>query len=164
MRWRAGLFVVLLVFLIPFGGGCGGPEAASGGEETTGGSERSGGSSLTVFAASSLTDAFEELGDDFAARTGAEVTFNFASSSTLATQLEQGARADVFASADEAQMENVAQVGLLDGDPEVFARNRLVVILPADNPGGVERFGDLADPDLRLVLAQDDVPAAEYAQ
>lgn len=119
---------------------------------------------LTVFAAASLTDAFGELEEDFTDQTGAEVTFNFASSSTLATQIEQGAPADVFASADEAQMANVEDADLLAGQPETFVRNREVVIVPADNPGDIEGFADLADPDLRLVLAQEDVPAAEYAE
>lgn len=138
--------------------GCGGSDA-SGGE-----SRPDNGEPLTVFAASSLTDAFEDLGDDFTRQTGAEVTFSFASSSTLATQIQQGAPADVFASADEAQMENVKEAGLVSGRPEVFTTNREVVIVPANNPGDIAGFADLANPGLRLVLAQEDVPAAEYAE
>ncbi|MGH3089039.1 MAG: molybdate ABC transporter substrate-binding protein, partial [Rubrobacteraceae bacterium] len=119
---------------------------------------------LTVFAAASLTDAFEELGEDFEEENpGVEVTFNFTSSSTLATQITQGAPADVFASADEAQMENVANEDLLSGEPEIFVENREVVVVPEENPAGVEEFGDLSEPGIRLVLALDEVPAAEYA-
>jgi molybdate transport system substrate-binding protein len=120
-------------------------------------------STLTVFAASSLADAFEELGGSFERETGATVRFNFASSSTLAAQIEQGAPADVFASADLAQMENVVEAGLAAGEPRVFARGRIVVVVPADNPGDVGSLADLDEPGLRLVLAQEDVPAAKYA-
>lgn len=133
--------------------GCGGDA----GEETSAGGE------LTVFAASSLTDAFGDLGETFERENGAQVTFNFASSSTLATQIAQGAPADVFASADEVQMQNVANEGLAAGEPEVFVENREVVVVPADNPAGIEEFGDLSKPEARLVLALDEVPAAEYA-
>ncbi len=117
---------------------------------------------LTVFAASSLTDVFEELGEDFERQNlGVEVRFNFAGSSALLVQLQQGAPADVFASADEAKMEDAVRAGLVE-EPGVFARNSPVVIVPAGNPAGIEGLRDLAAPGLDLVLAQEGVPIAKY--
>lgn len=149
---RAAFLAATLLFALA---GCGGDATTAGENE----------GALTVFAAASLTDAFEEMGEMFEEENpGSEVSFNFASSSTLATQAIQGAPADVFASADEAQMENVADENLLAGEPEIFAENREVVVVPEGNPAGVEEFGDLAQPGIRLVLALEEVPAAEYAE
>src|SRR5512142_1741921 len=94
---------------------------------------------LTVFAASSLTDAFNEIKTAFEqANPGVTVSYNFGASNTLATQLSQGAPADVFASANMAQMDAAVKVGRIAGKPVTFARNRLVVIVPADNPAQIE--------------------------
>jgi molybdate transport system substrate-binding protein len=90
------------------------------------------------------------------------VALNLAGSSTLATQIVQGAPVDVFASADVAQMEVVEEAGLLATPPRVFARNRLVVIAAPDGP--VERLEDLADPGVLLVLAGPEVPVGAYAR
>jgi len=118
---------------------------------------------LTVFAASSLTDAFEALGRAFQEEhPDIAVTFNFGSSSTVATQLIEGASADVFASANQAQMDRVADAGLISAPPELFATNRLTVILPADNPGQISSIQDLAGPGVSLVLAAPGVPVREY--
>ena len=93
---------------------------------------------VTVFAAASLTDVFTELGDRLTAEhPGLEIRFNFAGSSALAAQILQGAPADVFASADEAQMARVTDAGLAD-DADVFARNPLMLATPVDNPAGME--------------------------
>ena len=120
---------------------------------------------ITVFAADSLTDAFEELGALFRRRhPGITVRFNFAGSQQLAAQLEHGASADVFASADQRWMALVQRQGLAAGEPLVFAHNRLVVVLPAENPARIERLEDLARPDLKLVLAADAVPAGRYSR
>jgi molybdate transport system substrate-binding protein len=120
---------------------------------------------LTVFAAASLTDAFEELGTLFRREhPGITVRFSFAGSQQLAAQLEHGASADVFASADQRWMAQVRRRGLTAGQPAVFARNRLVVVLPAENPGRIQRLEDLARPDLKLVLATDAVPAGRYSR
>lgn len=128
------------------------------------GARADGETELTVFAASSLTDAFEELGGEFERRNpGVEVRFNFAGSSALLSQLEQGAPADVFASADEAKMEVAEDVGSVS-DPKVFAKNLPVVIVPEANPSGVRTLRDLAKLDLDLVLAQEGVPIAEYSE
>jgi molybdate transport system substrate-binding protein len=120
---------------------------------------------LTVFAAASLTDAFEELGALFQrGHPGITVRFNFAGSQQLAAQLEHGAAADVFASADQRWMDQVRRLGLAAGQPVVFAHNRLVVVLPAENPARIERLEDLAQPGLKLVLAADAVPAGRYSR
>ena len=123
------------------------------------------GGELTVFAAASLTDAFNRVGADIeAANPAVRVTFNFAGSQTLATQITQGAPADVFASANAAQMQVVVDAGLIAGGPVTFARNRLAVVVPADNPAGIAAPVDLAKPDLRLVLASADVPVGRYSR
>jgi|DewCreStandDraft_5_1066085.scaffolds.fasta_scaffold00469_13 molybdate transport system substrate-binding protein len=120
---------------------------------------------VTVFAAASLTDVFTEIGTALErANPGTKIVFNFAGSPALRTQLEQGARADVFASADEPTMDAVDRQGLLAGPPRLFALNRLVVIVPAQNPGAIERLQDLARPGLKLVLARSDVPVGAYAR
>lgn len=118
---------------------------------------------LTVFAASSLTDAFEDIAADFEANhPGVDVLFNFASSSDLATQLAEGAPADVFASANNTQMMAAREAGRIAGRPRVFARNRLVLIVPADNPAGITTLGDLANEGVQLVIAAPDVPVRTY--
>ena len=121
--------------------------------------------SLTVFAASSLTDAFSEIATAFeAANPGVEVIFNFGGSSTLATQLSNGAPADVFASANNSQMTNAAEsrAHRLDAAPRTFVKNRLVLIVPADNPANIQSLHDLANPGVKLVLAAPAVPVRDY--
>jgi molybdate transport system substrate-binding protein len=122
------------------------------------------GTTLTVFAAASLTDAFKEIGAVFEANTGTPVAFNFGSSSQLRTQLEQGAVADVFASADQAQMDRARDAGTIAGPDVTFATNRLVIITPAANPAGVQSAADLAQPGVKLVTAGPDVPIGVYTQ
>ncbi len=118
---------------------------------------------LSVFAASSLTEAFEEIAATFEAQNaGAEVLLSFDGSSTLATQISQGAPADVFASADEQQMQGVVDEGLTASEPQIFTRNRLVVITPA--AGGISSLEELAEPGLTLVLADSEVPVGNYAR
>ncbi len=120
---------------------------------------------LTVFAAASLSDAFAEIAAAFeAAHPGARVQFSFGGSSALATQIEEGAPVDVFASANLTQMQRVRDSGHIPNRPRVFARNRLVVITPADNPAGIETLADLAQPGLLLVLAAPDVPVRDYTE
>ncbi len=122
-------------------------------------------SELTVFAAASLTDAFKAIGQQFgAANGGATVTFNFAGSDQLATQIIQGAPADVFASANTKQMDLVIQAGeVVSGTQRTFVRNRLVVVYPKDNPGKLTALKDLANPGLKIVLANKSVPVGGYA-
>jgi molybdate transport system substrate-binding protein len=142
--------------------GCGG-RAASGADDEGGGGGRE--ATLTVLAASSLTDAFGELERTFEERNpGVEVRQSFESSSTLLTQIQQGAPADVFASAAEEEMDAAVEDGLVAGEPEVFVRNREVVMVPEENPAEIESVRDLAEPGTKLVLAERGVPAADYAE
>ena len=120
---------------------------------------------ITVFAAASLTATFTEIADAFEqANPGANVTFNFAGSSALVTQLTEGARADVFASADEANMKKATDAGLVAGDPVIFASNTLEIAVPPGNPAGVSSFADLDTPGLRLVICAPQVPCGAATQ
>jgi molybdate transport system substrate-binding protein len=121
---------------------------------------------LTVFAAASLAEAFTEIGQQFQAEhPGATVTFNFAGSQDLAQQLGQGAPADVFASANNTQMNVAIEAGrIVSGAQQTFARNRLVVIYPGDNPAQLTSLIDLAKPcDKCFVLADESVPVGQYS-
>jgi molybdate transport system substrate-binding protein len=129
-----------------------------------GGSGGSGGQSpaeIKVFAAASLTAAFTELGRRYTAAQGTKVTFNFAGSQALATQIGQGAPADVFASAD---LDNMAKVKDLVGTPQSFASNRLAIVVEQGNPRGIRTLDDLAGGDVKVVLAAREVPAGRYAK
>ena len=118
---------------------------------------------VTVFAASSLGDAFSELADRFEAQSpGRNLVLNFAGSSTLATQLLQGARADVFASADEVQMQRLVAENLVANGPHPFAGNHLTILVPEDSE--LTDASELAAPGLLLVLAGPEVPAGRYAR
>lgn len=146
---RAPLLALLAALLL----------AACGGGNGTG---SGGGTELEVFAAASLTEAFGALGRDFtSSHPDVRVTFNFAGSQALATQLQQGAPADVFASADQASM---GKVRALVSEPRAFAGNLLQIVVGKGNPKGVERLADLARPDLKVVLAAPAVPAGRYAR
>ena len=151
----------LLLWLLACSGA---PSAASGsGEPVT--------RELMVFAAASLTNPFPQVATAFQQQhPGVSVKFNFAGSQRLRTQLEHGARADVFASADEDQMELAMESGLLSGEPVPFASNRMVVIVPQeDHLEGptrgmtVRSLKDLAHPEVKLVVALPGVPAGKYA-
>ncbi|MFM9108513.1 MAG: molybdate ABC transporter substrate-binding protein [Chloroflexota bacterium] len=123
------------------------------------------GGEVTVFAAASLTEAFTTMGDDLeAAHPGLEITFNFAGSQALVTQMTGGAEADVFAPANLTQMAAAADAGLIAGEPVPFARNRLAVAAPASNPAGIDEAADLARDGVKLVLALPEVPAGRYAR
>ena len=112
-----------------------------------------------VFAASSLTATFTEIGKEFeAAHDGVTVDFNFAGSSDLVAQIQQGAPADVFASADQANMDKLTGDDLQGSDPQTFASNTLEIAVPPGNPAGVAGFADLAKPGLKLVICAPEVP------
>jgi molybdate transport system substrate-binding protein len=118
---------------------------------------------LTVFAAASLTEPFSRLGKSFeAAHPGTTVRFNFTGSQQLVLQIQQGAKADVFASADERWMETAKDSGLVEGEPVLFARNELVVIVPVANPAGIKRLQDLSRSGIKLVIAAEAVPVGNY--
>lgn len=121
---------------------------------------------LTVFAAASLTDAFTEIGQDFeSAHPGVTVALNFAGSQSLRTQIEAGAVADVFASANTKEMDTLVTDGFIPADSaQFFLTNKLVVILPAGNPANIQSLEELANPGLKLVLAAEEVPVGKYAR
>ncbi len=123
------------------------------------------GGTLTVFAAASLTDAFNEFA------TGLETTnpnldigIQTAGSQTLVTQLVEGATADVLAIANTSTMDTATESGVVTGDPVTFTGNRLVLVTPQDNPAGIESINDLASDDILLVIANEWVPAGNYAR
>ena len=119
---------------------------------------------LVVFAAASLTETFTELGKQFeAGHPGVKVTFSFGSSSTLATQINEGAPVDVFAAASPATMKTVTDAGNAEGTPEVFVRNLLEIAVPAGNPGEVEGLEDFAKEDLDIALCASEVPCGAAA-
>jgi molybdate transport system substrate-binding protein len=119
---------------------------------------------VVVFAAASLTEAFEEIGAEFGAAHDATAIFNFAGSQQLAQQLTSGAPADVFAAANVRQMQVAVDAGRVLTDPvRTFARNRLVIVTPADNPAAIAALADLARPGVKLILADAAVPVGQYA-
>ena len=121
--------------------------------------------SVTIFAAASLTESFSEIGEMFEAdNSSADIVFNFGASSGLATQIAEQGGADVFASADRANMKKVADQNLIDGEPQVFARNQLEILVAPGNPEGIQALADLADPGIKVVLAASQVPVGRYAR
>ncbi len=119
---------------------------------------------ITVFAAASLTGAFNEIGDAFTtANPDAKVTFSFDASSALVQQISQGAPADVFASADTANMDKLTNAQLNGTAPVVFATNLLGIIVPKGNPAGITSVADLANPDVKVVVCAPEVPCGKYA-
>lgn len=134
----------------------------AGGNDTTGTEPELAGT-ITVSGATSLTGAFTEIADGFSeAHPDVEVTFNFDASSTLATQIIEGAPADVYASADEANMTKLTDEDLVAGEPEIFARNELVIVTKPGNPEGIETLADLAGVGV-VSLCGEDVPCGKYA-
>jgi molybdate transport system substrate-binding protein len=165
---RGKLSVTSLLFLLLIGWafgltGCGGASESKGTSQTTSETQENSGT-LTVLAASSLTDAFGELATTFQEQNpGTKVITSFGGSSELLTQIEQGAPGDVFASADEDKMDTAVQDDLVN-EPQTFARNRPVIIVPKANPAEIHGLQDLTKSGTKLVLAQDGVPIAEYAK
>jgi len=118
-----------------------------------------------VLAAASLAGPFADLGAMFEeANPGVTVTFSFDGSSTLASQIQEGAPADVFASADQATMDKVVAAGLAGSTPVVLTANAIVAAVPVDNPGKVETLGDLTEPRVTTVLCAAEVPCGAAAR
>jgi molybdate transport system substrate-binding protein len=133
--------------------------AACGSDDDAG----TGSGDVVVFAAASLTGAFTQLGDEFMADHDAvDVSFSFAASSELVAQILQGAPADVFASADEANMTELVDAGESASEPVVFATNSLAILVGAGNPEGIAAVADLADDDLVVVACAIEVPCGAY--
>jgi molybdate transport system substrate-binding protein len=120
---------------------------------------------IVVFAAASLKPSFTKISQQFKTdNPGSSVDFEFGGSSDLATQLTQGATADVFASADNAQMDTVAKAGLVAGNPTNFASNTLVIVTAPGNPKQIGSFADLNKPGLNVVICQKPVPCGSATQ
>ncbi len=121
---------------------------------------------LTVFAAASLTDAFTEIGKNFdAANAGVTTTFNFAGSQALRTQIQEGAPVDVFASANNKEMTALIEGSFVTAESsQIFLNNKLVVILPANNPAGIDSLEDLANAGIKIVFAAEEVPVGKYTR
>ena len=112
-----------------------------------------------MFAAASLTGSFTDLAEQFEEdHPGADVQLSFAGSSSLVTQLQEGADADVLATADERTMDQASQDGLLEADPQTLATNTLTIAVPVGNPGGVESWEDLSSAELDTVICEQRVP------
>jgi molybdate transport system substrate-binding protein len=170
VRWRLALIAVAAVLV----GGC----TASGAVSMAATSEPSQGSSasastpatehavnLTVFAAASLAGVLEDVTVAFeAAYPGTTLTTSTDSSAALRTQIELGAPADVFLSADTTNPEKLVEGGFSAGEAVVFASNTLTVVVPTDNPAGVASPADLARPGLKIIAAGDEVPITAYAR
>jgi molybdate transport system substrate-binding protein len=150
LRGIVWCLVVTLVLICPLSGG-----KAAAAPQTT----------LTVYAAASLTEAFTVIGKVLEQRNpGLHVALNFAGSQQLAQQLDQGAKADVFASADQRWMDYARTHGLVEGTPREFVRNLLVVIVPQSNPGRINHLQDLSRPGIKLVIEAEAVPAGKYSR
>jgi molybdate transport system substrate-binding protein len=120
---------------------------------------------LTVFAAASLTEVFTGLEPRFEqANRGVDVRFNFGASSDLAQQIVNGGPADLFAAANTSTMTTVADAGLVDGRPTVFATNVLEIVTPPGNPAGITSFADLARPGLKVVVCAPQVPCGSATE
>ena len=121
--------------------------------------------SLVVLAASSLAEVFPEIGAIYRRKYPSDtLSFSFASSPVLRTQIEQGAKADIFASADDIQMNAAVKSGVIEGTPTLFVKNKLVVIIPKNTPGKISKLQDLSKPGLKLVLTGPEVPVGNYAR
>jgi molybdate transport system substrate-binding protein len=118
---------------------------------------------ITVSAAASLTESFTEMGKAFEdANPGTTITFTFDASGTLSQQILDGAPVDVFASADEKNMEKLTDADLVEGEPTVFAKNQLIIVTKPGNPAGIKGLGDLADAGV-ISLCGEDVPCGTFA-
>jgi len=139
--------------------------SSAGGSSAAASAPPSGSAPLTVFAAASLKATFTQIGTIFQQENpGSTVTFNFAGSSDLVAQLIAGAPADVFASADTANMTKATDAGLVSGTPLNFATNTLTIVTPPGNPAGITSFADLAKPGVAVVVCAPQVPCGAAAQ
>ena len=156
MRYRALLFVIAASLLAACG--------TSGGTGTASPTPTPLSGTISVFAAASLTDSFKALGMAFqTAHPGVTVQFNFAGSPTLVTQIEQGAPADVFASADTTNMDKLKTDGFTTGTSQVFARNQLEIVIAPGNPKGITGLADLAKAGVIYISEAATVPAGKYS-
>ncbi len=149
MNLRPGAAAGLLSILLAACGGASQPDASMG---------------LSVFAAASLAGAFNQIARTFEnLNPRARLQFNFAGSATLAAQIQQGAAADLFASADQANMQQLVDAGLVDL-PVTFAKNKLEIVVGPGNPKRISGLSDFGRRDLVLVLCAAAVPCGRYAR
>ena len=159
---RAALVIVALLAALGLLAGCGSDSTSSSATTTAPAQQVTG--TVTVFAAASLKEAFTEAAAAFKqANPDADVTLNFAASSALAQQINEGAPADVFASADTANMQKVVDAGGISGSPENFATNSLEIIVASGNPKGITGVADLSKSGVLYVTCGPDVPIGKYA-
>lgn len=159
-RWLVGLAAGLSALLAACSSSPTATKGPAGGSTTTGAVT----GSLNVFAAASLTKAFQAAQQPLtASHPGLSITYNFAGSNTLVSQIEQGAPADVFASADNANMNRLVAAGLVE-TPVVFARNKLEIAVAPGNPKHITGLADLARPGIGVVLEAPGVPAGDYTR
>lgn len=153
MKRSSAAFVAMMAVTATVATGCSSQNASSG--QTT----------LTVFAAASLTESFSALKNEFEAQHhGVTVAYNFAGSSALVQQMTNGAKADVFASADQPTMDKAVKAGVIDGNPSVFATNRLTIAVAPGNPKGIKSFADLTRAGLTVVACAPQVPCGAATQ
>lgn len=167
MRRLAALPAGLLIGATLLLAGCGGNTTGSSANSARGGGGGGGGGgqSVTVFAAASLQKTFTTLGQQFEQQhAGSKVTFSFAGSSDLVTQITNGAPADVFASADQNNMNKVTDKKLTVGAPVNFATNVLTIVTPPGNPKKVATFADLAKPGTQVIVCAPQVPCGSATQ
>lgn len=153
MRTRLTAAVAIIAVVC---GACGSAPASSSPSRLSG--------TITVFAAASLTAAFTTIGAGFEkSHPGTMVKFTFSGSSTLLSQIQEGAIGDVFASADQSNMQKLVDGGLVSGSPSTFAHNRLAIVVAARNPKRITSLSDLAHAGLIIVLCAPAVPCGRYA-
>jgi molybdate transport system substrate-binding protein len=152
--------------LVVMAAACGGDDDDSAATETTATTEADAPTgSITVFAASSLTDAFGELADTFEQENpGTTVEMNFGASSALREQIVAGAPADVFASANTSNMDQLVDADAVEGDPQVFVTNVLEIAVPAGNPGNVDGLDAFGNADLNIGLCAEEVPCGQFGR
>jgi molybdate transport system substrate-binding protein len=156
VRSRISVLIVVAAFIAACG--------SSGGTAATSPSPASLSGSISVFAAASLTASFNALGTSFqTANPGVTVKFNYAGSPTLVTQIEQGAPADVFASADTTNMDKLTIDGFTVGSSSIFAHNQLEIVVAPGNPKGITGLADLAKPGVIYITEAPMVPAGKYS-
>jgi molybdate transport system substrate-binding protein len=156
VRSRLSLLIVAAAFVAACG--------SSGGTAATSPSPTPLSGTISVFAAASLTASFNALGTSFqAANPGVTVKFNYAGTPTLVTQIEQGAPADVFASADTTNMDKLTADGFTAGSSQVFAHNQLEIVVAPGNPKGITGLADLAKPGVIYITEAATVPAGKYS-
>lgn len=160
-RWIRTTAIAVAAAIAVVASGCG-TDAPS---ATPGASSSRVAGDITVFAAASLTESFTQIGNDFeAANRGSKVTLNFAASSALATQINEGAPADVFAGASPATMTTVVDAGNTEATPVVFVKNQLVIAVAKGNPKSITGLTDLTKPVLKVALCAEQVPCGAAAR